>query len=73
VKLWGHVRPAAGRTRATVQYDAHGRWRTLRSVRTDRYGVFSARTTFLTGRSYRLRWTSGGSTYTGPSTRVMQS
>jgi hypothetical protein len=73
VKLWGHVRPAVGRTRATVQYHAHGRWRALKSVRTDGHGVFSARTTFHAGRSYRLRWRSGRSTYTGPSTRVTQS
>jgi hypothetical protein len=69
VKLWGHVRPATGRTRAIVQYHAHGRWHTLKSVRTDRHGVLSARTTFRSGRSYRLRWQG----YTGPSTRVTQS
>jgi hypothetical protein len=62
-------RPAKGRTRATVQYHAHGRWHDLKSVSTDRYGAFSARTTFRTGRSYRLRWQG----FTGPSTRVTQS
>ncbi|HEX4689746.1 MAG TPA: hypothetical protein VH276_03590 [Solirubrobacteraceae bacterium] len=69
VNLWGHVRPAKGRTRAIVQYHAHGRWHTLKSVRTDRHGVLSARTTFHSGRSYRLRWQGS----TGPSTRVTQS
>jgi hypothetical protein len=69
VKLWGHVRPATGRTRAIVQYHARGGWHTLKSVRTDRHGVLTARTTFRSGRSYRLRWQG----YTGPSTRVTQS
>jgi hypothetical protein len=69
VTLWGHVRPAKGRTRATVQYRSGGRWHNLKSPRTDRHGVFTARTTFHRGRSYRLRWQGS----TGPATRVTQS
>jgi hypothetical protein len=72
VNLWGHVRPASGPTRATVQYRSGGRWRTLKSVRTDRHGVFTARTTYRTGRCYRLRWSSGRRTYSGSTTRVTQ-
>ena len=69
VTLWGHVRPARAAPRRSSQYHAHGRWHDLKSVRTDRHGAFSARTTFRRGRSYRLRWQG----YTGPSTRVTQS
>jgi hypothetical protein len=66
VNLWGHVRPATGRVRATVEYKAHGRWHRLRRVPTDRYGTFTARTTYRTGRQYRLQW----SKYRGSATRV---
>jgi hypothetical protein len=72
VRLWGVVRPATGRTRATLRYrKGHGRWHTLKHVRTDRRGVFDARTRYRSRRSYELAWTApGGSKYTGSATRV---
>jgi hypothetical protein len=70
VTLWGHVRPARSRTRAVVQYRAHGRWHRLRSVRTDRSGTFTARTTYRRGRVYRLTWSSGHAAYDGSTTGV---
>jgi hypothetical protein len=74
VTLWGLARPAHGRTRVTLQYHAHGRWRTLKSVRTDGRGYFEARTTYASGRTYRVRWKApGGHTYSGSTTRVTQS
>jgi hypothetical protein len=73
VALWGHVRPATGRTRATVEYRSRGRWHRLKRVRTDGRGIFTARTTYRSGRPYRLRWSApGGRTYSGSTTRVTQ-
>ncbi len=60
VEVWGQVRPARGRVRATIQVarSANGRFRTLRRVRTNRAGYF--RFELRRGRaarlSYRLRW-----------------
>jgi hypothetical protein len=66
VTLWGHVRPATGSVRATVEYKSHGRWHRLKRVRTDRYGTFTTRTRYRKGRQYRLHW----SKYRGAATRV---
>ena len=73
VTLWGHVRPATGRTRATIEYRNHsrGRWHRLKRVRTDRHGTFTAGTRYRRGRDYRLFWTApDGTDYSGSRTRV---
>jgi hypothetical protein len=56
VAIWGHVRPATGRTTAVVQVaDGHG-WRKLKTVRTDRRGYFHFRSSNRKGRTWRLTW-----------------
>lgn len=70
VTLWGHVRPATTRTRAVVQDRTHGGWHRLRSVRTDRSGVFTVRTAYRPGRVYRLTWKPRRTTYAGSTTPV---
>jgi hypothetical protein len=72
VNLWGLVRPAHGRVSATLQRrDGHHGFRTLKRVRTDGRGYFSARTTYRSGRSYRVVWNPRGpGRYTGSTTRV---
>jgi hypothetical protein len=68
VTLWGHVRPARHRVRATIRWRGgyRGRWHRLKRVRTDHYGTFTARTRYRKGRQYRLDW----SRYAGAPTRV---
>ena len=67
VRLWGHVRPATGRTRATVQYrrNGHSSWHRLKRVHTDRHGTFTTRTGYRRGRQYRLTWSSYSGSTTG--------
>jgi hypothetical protein len=70
ISLWGRVRPARGRTTAEIQVADRGRgFRRLRTVRTDSRATFQLRTTYRRGRRWRLRWTSGDTTYTGPGIR----
>jgi hypothetical protein len=68
VALWGHVRPATGRTHATIRYrkGGHGSWHRLKRVGTDRHGVLTTRTRYRAGRQYRLDW----GRYRGSATRV---
>jgi hypothetical protein len=58
VSLWGVVRPAGGVVSAEVwrQDGGKGRFRRLKTVRTDRRGYFTLRTVFRAGRRYQLRW-----------------
>ena len=72
VALWGLVRPAAGRTRVTIQVRrGRGAWRTLRTVRTDGRGYFTARSSFGATRTWRLQWTApGGKVFRGSTTRA---
>ena len=60
VEVWGQVRPARGRVRATVQVarTATGQFRTLKRVRTNRAGYFrfDLRRAGASRLSYRLSW-----------------
>ena len=71
VSLWGLVRPAAGRTTATVEYRSGSSFKKLFTVTTDSRGYFTRNTTFRSGRRYRLTWTQpGGETIHGTTTSV---
>ena len=75
VSLWGRVRPATGATTARLEYrsGAGGTWRALASVRTSAVGVFTAKAKLVSGRQYRVRWTSPpGATLSGAPTRVLK-
>jgi hypothetical protein len=58
VSLWGLARPATGRTQVTVlMKDRGGRsYRPLRTVTTNSAGGFTLRTSYRSGRRYRLQW-----------------
>ena len=66
VALWGLVRPAHGRTTVRVEYHGSGGWKKLLSKRTDGRGAWQARTRYVSGRVYRVRWKS----FTGATIRV---
>ncbi len=67
-RLWGLVRPSAGRTTVRIEYRNRGssRWRTLKRDRTDSRGYWATRTSYRSGRWYRVRW----GEFTGPPTRA---
>lgn len=58
VSVWGLVRVATGATKAQLWYQNPGSrtFRKLKTVRTNRRGYFTARTSYVRGRRYRLRW-----------------
>ncbi len=66
VKLWGIARPATGATTVIVQYRDKRAWKNLGSAATNGRGVWTRRTKFRRGRTYRVRW----QTFTGPATHV---
>jgi hypothetical protein len=73
VTLWGHVRPATGRTTATVFVAdrGHKKFRRLRTVRTNTLGYFTFRSSWRKGRRWILRWRSpSGQTFSGRATRA---
>jgi hypothetical protein len=71
VSLWGLVRPAGGRTQATVEYSSGGSWKRLFTATTDSRGYFTRGTAFRSGRRYRLVWTPpGGTAIHGTATNV---
>src|SRR4051812_10128169 len=71
VALWGLVRPATGRTTATVEYTSGGSFKKLFTVTTDSRGYFTRSTTFRSGRRYRLVWAQpGGQSFHGTTTSV---
>jgi hypothetical protein len=70
VAIWGHVRPATGRTKAVVQVSKGRRWKTIKRVRTDRRGYFRFRSSNHRGRTWRLTWRDGGHTYKGVRTQA---
>jgi hypothetical protein len=71
VSLWGLVRPATGRTTATVEYRSGSSFKKLFTVTTDARGYFTRNTTFRSGRRYRLTWTQpDGQTIHGTTTSV---
>ena len=73
VRLWGYVRPHTGRDRVEIQYRGRrARWRHLKNDRTNRAGYWISTTRYHSGRSYRVRWRSGGGTAYGSRTRVIQ-
>lgn len=56
VLLWGHVRPAGGRTTVEVRMKDPGkRPRLLRRIRTDRFGYFHFRNRYRDGRRWFVR------------------
>ncbi len=60
VSIWGLVRPATGRVRATITYADRGssRFKTLRTVTTDARGYFTVRSTYRKGRRWNVKWES---------------
>jgi hypothetical protein len=74
VRLWGLVRPAAGRTRVEIRYrDRRGGWKRLKRDRTDRRGYWRTTTRYKRRRSYAVRWNAPGDRrYHGPRTRVIR-
>jgi hypothetical protein len=71
VSLWGLVRPAAGRTKATVEYSSGRSFKRLFTVTTDSRGYFTRSTPFRSNRRYRLVWTQpNGQSIHGTTTRV---
>jgi hypothetical protein len=71
-RLWGLVRPAAGRTSVTVEARARRRpWRPIASARTNRRGYWTATAVHRRGRSYRVVWNApDGSAHRGAPTRA---
>ncbi|MEA2123658.1 MAG: hypothetical protein QOI80_440 [Solirubrobacteraceae bacterium] len=65
-RLWGRVRPATGATTVTVEYRDHGAWKGLANLATNGRGVWTKRTAYRKGRTYRVRW----QTFTGPATHT---
>ncbi len=73
VRLWGKVRPATAATPVQIQVrDGSGKWRALRTLRTNASGYFSgAGGADRAGRTWRVRWTApDGKTYSGPPIRA---
>lgn len=72
VTFWGKVRPAAGPTSVTLQQRVgRGRWRTLKTLRTDAAGYFSSRGTNRAARTWRVLWRApNGTRYQGPPIRA---
>jgi len=73
VRLWGLVRPAAGRTRVRIERRDRGSrtWRRLKGDRTTARGSFSTTTRHRKGRRYRVVWRSAdGDLARGAPTRV---
>lgn len=70
--LWGHVRPAAGRTEVTIQIKTPGKkWRDLMTKRTNSRGVFGASTRRRSKVQYRVTWVSpSGETLRGTRIRA---
>ena len=58
VSIWGLVRPATGRTTATITYANRGssRFKKLRTVRTDSRGYFTFRANWRAGRRWNITW-----------------
>jgi hypothetical protein len=58
VRLWGLVRPAAGKTRVRIEYRWRRgkRWHLLKHDRTGRRGYWTTRTRYRKGMRYRVRW-----------------
>ncbi len=70
VSLWGHVRPAEGKTKVTILAGVRS-FTTYKTYTTDAHGYFTKSVPYVKGRSYRLKWTSPtGRVYTGTPTRV---
>jgi hypothetical protein len=72
VSIWGRVRPATSPVTAEVQRaDGRGAFRTLKTVTTDALGSFTLRSSYRSGRRWRLRWTApNGTVYTGAPIRA---
>jgi hypothetical protein len=71
VSLWGLVRPAAATTQATIEYRSGSTWKKLATVTTDARGYFAKKTSFRSGRKYRVLWTQpDGQTIHGTATAV---
>jgi hypothetical protein len=69
--LWGLVRPATGPSSVQVQYRSGGRWKLLKTVTTNGYGAWTARSALKSGRKWRTLWVSPtGETFTSPGVRA---
>jgi hypothetical protein len=69
VSIWGLVRPAKRRTTVTIEYrdGSRGRFRKLRTLRTNSRGYYTMSGGRKTGRRWRAVWRSpDGKTFTGP-------
>jgi hypothetical protein len=72
VSIWGLVRPAAGKTTASLQVRSKGgSFRDLSTVQTDARGYFAKSAGNAAGREWRLVWKApDGTTYRGAPTRA---
>jgi Cellulase (glycosyl hydrolase family 5) len=72
VSLWGFVRPATGATSVEVEVkDGKGAYKRLLTRRTNSAGYWTIKSTFRTGRVWRVVWTSpAGVPYTGAAIRA---
>jgi hypothetical protein len=72
VSLWGLVRPGVGGRTAIVEVaDRGGRFRELATITTNSSGYWRNRTSYRSGRRWRVRWTApDGTVYVGPATRA---
>jgi hypothetical protein len=72
VRFWGRARPATAATTVTLQTRrGHSSWHTLKTVRTNTAGVFTATGTNGTDRTWRVRWTApDGTVFIGATTRA---
>ncbi|HEX3872601.1 MAG TPA: cellulase family glycosylhydrolase [Solirubrobacteraceae bacterium] len=72
VSLWGLVRPATGATNVEVEVkDGGGAYKRLLTRRTTSAGYWTIRSTFRSGRVWRVVWTSAaGVVYTGSAIRA---
>ncbi len=72
MSLWGLVRPGSGQRTLTVQYrSGGGSWKTLTTKRTNSRGVWSGRSAYRSGRTWRVRWRApDGAVYYGTATHA---
>jgi hypothetical protein len=72
VSLWGLIRPAIGPTTAVVLVaDRHKSFHKLRTITTNARGYWSLKTSYRSGRRFRVQWTApDGTIFRGPPIRA---
>jgi hypothetical protein len=72
VRFWGKVRPATGPTQVTLQQrDGNGRWRKLKTIRTNSAGYWHSVGTQRRKRTWRVLWTApDGTVFHGSTTQA---